>query len=226
LQQSVPWAFHRGSAAVGGEKQNKKHLCILCGREKNLLSGDINFSKKARAGMCQSAFMLAFFTVFWAAFLFWGFGINAFSIIGCIFFVGIAIAIFCGAVKANRVVSSLPDSAVNPKDKRIARYWNIVFSSQGLAIGVICAILGILGQYQYIVPSVVFIVGIHYFPLGAIYHTAIHFVVGAFVVLIALLSIALQAFGTLGIEAVGICALVATISTAILGVYILRLIKQ
>jgi hypothetical protein len=170
--------------------------------------------------------MLAFFTVFWAAFLFWGFGLNVFSVIGCMFFVGIAIAIFCGAVKANRVVRSLPDRAVNPKDKRIARYWNIIFSLQGLSIGVICAILGILGQYQYIVPEVVCIVGIHYFPMGAIYHTTIHFVVGAFVVLIALLSIVLQALGTLGIEAVGVCALAATISTVILGLYILRLIKQ
>jgi hypothetical protein len=186
----------------------------------------MNFSKKARAGMCQSAFMLAFFTIFWAAFLFWGFGINVFSIIGCIFFVGMAIAIFCGAVKANCIVRSLADSSVDLEDKRITVRWNIIFSLQGAAIGIVCAIFGILGQYQYIVPAVVFIVGIHYFPLCAIYHTPIHFIVGAFVVLIAFLGIVLQALGILGIEAIGICALAAAISTVILGIYILRLIKQ
>jgi hypothetical protein len=193
------------------------------------MSNDINFSKQARAGLCQSAFMLAFFTIFWAAFLFWGFGINIFSIIGCIFFLGMAIVIFCGAAKANRVVRSLPDSPVDPtadpKDKRITARWNLIFALQGIAMGVVCAILGILGQYQYIVPAVALIVGIHYFPLGAIYHTSIHFIMGAFVALIAFSGIVLQALGILGLEVIGICALATAVSTVILGVYILRLIK-
>ena len=189
------------------------------------MSHQIDLTKKARAAMAQSAFMLAVFTVFWAAFLFWGFGVNAFSIIGCAVFVGISIFIFRGAVKAQRDIRLLQDGPVDPDDKRAGTRWNLIFSLQGGAIGAACAVLGVLGQYQYIVPAVVLIVGIHYFPLGAIYRTKIHYIMGVFVVLVAVFGIASQAFGILDIKAIGICAIAAALSTVILGVYILRMLK-
>ena len=170
--------------------------------------------------MLQSAFMLAAFTIFWAAFLFWGFGVNALSAILFIAFAGPAIVIIRSAAKARLTIRLLPDAPVDPEDKQANTRWKIIFSIQGGAIGAVCAILGIQGQYQYIVPAVALIVGIHYFPLGAIYRTKIHFVAGAFVVLVAVFGIISQALGILGFEAIGISAIAAALSTVILGMYI------
>lgn len=185
----------------------------------------LTFSKRARQGMLQSVFMLAFFTVFWAVFLFWGFYVTALSIIGCAVFIGVALIIFFKALKINHSLRSLPDEAESPADKRAVKQWNIIASVQGATIGIACAILGMTGRYLYIVPVVVLIVGIHYFPLGAIYRTPIHFIVGIPVVLIAVSGIVVQALGVLGNEVIGICACAAALSTAILGVYIMRLVQ-
>ena len=172
--------------------------------------------------MVQSAFMLAGFTVFWAAFIFWGFGMNAPSVILFTAFTGLAIVIFLSAAKARRAVRLLPDAPPDPEDKRAGTRWTVIFSVQGGVIGAVCAVLGILGQYQYIVPAVALIVGIHYFPLGAIYRTKIHFAVGVFVVLCAVFGIMSQAFGILGFRAIGVCAIATALSTVILGIYIMR----
>lgn len=190
------------------------------------LPSRLDLSKKARAGILQAVFMLAFFTVFWAVFLFWGFYVTVFSILGCAVLVGIAVFIFCQGIQANRTLRSLPDGPADPDDRRAQRRWNIIASVQGCTIGVVCAVLGSLGLYMYIVPAVALIVGIHYFPLGAMYHTAIHAVMGVGVVLIAVFGIISQALGLLGNEAIGICALAAALSTAILGVYLLRLLRS
>ena len=189
------------------------------------MPNQIELSKKAREGMVQSAFMLAAFTVFWAAFLFWGFGLNALSAIGCAVFVVAAVFLFRGAAKARRTISQMPDGPADPEDKRAGTRWTIIFSVQGGVIGAACAVLGVQGQYQYIVPAVVLIVGAHYFPLGTIYRTKIHFIVGAVVVLVAVFGIVSQALGLLDIRAIGICAIAAALSTIILGAYILRMLR-
>ena len=189
------------------------------------MAGQLEFSKKARTGMLQSVFMLAFFTLFWAAFLFWGFRVTAFPIIAAAIFVAISGVLFYRALKANRAIRAMPDAPSDPADKRAQTRWNIIASVQGGAIGVSCAVLWGMGLYTYIVPVVVLIVGLHYLPLGAMYHTPVHFIVGAAVVLVAIFGIVSQALGIVGDETIGICAMAGALSTAVLGVYILRLIK-
>ena len=175
--------------------------------------------------MLQVAFMLAFFTIFWASFLFWGFGVSAVSIVLCILFIIGAGFIIFNAAKAKSAVRALPDDTDSPEDKKEQRRWALIFSIQGGAIGAVCAILGTIGEYNYIVPAIVLIVGVHYFPLGAIYHTRIHFLVGTAVVAISLFCIRALRFEILGLVAIGICAATAAISTIILGIYIIRAAK-
>jgi hypothetical protein len=124
-----------------------------------------------------------------------------------------------------RAVGSLQEAEVSELDKKAQKSWSIIFSVQGCMIGASCAMLGIFGKYDFIVPVVAFIVGVHYFPLGALYHTRFHIAVGVFEVLISVLAIASIAMNRFVGLCIGLSALAAALGTVALSAYLLCLIS-
>jgi uncharacterized membrane protein YfcA len=88
-----------------------------------------------------------------------------------------------------------------------------------------CALLGSFGLYAYIVPVVLLIVGLHYIPIGLLYHTKIQTVVALPVVFVAVLGI-LSLLTNVGADyAPGVCAFVGAVSTSILGAWAVKTIR-
>ena len=181
-------------------------------------------TRRALQGIMQSVFMLAGFTAFWAAFLFWGFGFGPISVAGCACFLACAVWIARKAVLARRGIAALPDSPATEADKQAKKRWSVIFTVQGVTSGASCAILGILGKYEYIVPVVALIVGLHYIPIGMQHKDRIHVVAGALLSLIAIAGIAAMLAGRQPGPMIGMCALAAAASTVALGLHLLRFI--
>ena len=83
-------------------------------------------------------------------------------------------------------------------------------------------------MYNCIIPVIVLIIGLHYFPLGMLYHTPVHFIVGAAVVSVSV-SVSAMIFlpaDSYNSAASGVSALAGVCSTAVLGVYMVELVKQ
>jgi len=72
----------------------------------------------------------------------------------------------------------------------------------------------------------VLIIGLHYFPLGMLYHTPVHFIVGAAVVSVSVSAMIFLPTDSYNSAASGVSALAGACSTAVLGVYMVELVKQ
>jgi hypothetical protein len=126
----------------------------------------------------------------------------------------------------NARIKQLAPEKLSDYDKKVGKIWSIIFSVEGSLIGLSCALLGIFGQYEFIVPVVALIVGVHYFPLYLLYKTTVHLVATLLVVLTSGLAIAAVAGGFYADWAVIIAALSAALSTAALGAYMVKLLKN
>jgi hypothetical protein len=181
-------------------------------------------TKPALSGMLQSTFMLCFFTVFWSAFLFWSLGFTVAAFIAFFGYLLFAVQMFRFAKRTAKKVNALPDVEKTAADKAADKKWSIIFSVQGMSIGAVCAALGMLGRYEYIVPCAALIVGLHYFPLGVTYKTAIHHIAGAVVSAISIGGIIAVYWGYAN-AAIGLCAAVSALATLALGFYLLNVVN-
>jgi len=73
-----------------------------------------------------------------------------------------------------------------PQRRRTRRVFHIVNALQWVALLVIVNVLANIGMARWVVPAAVLIVGLHMFPLAAVFHYRPHHVTGAALVLLAL----------------------------------------
>jgi hypothetical protein len=183
-------------------------------------------TKVALKNIVTAIFMMAGFTIFWTNFMIMALAPNIFAIIGTVLFLVIVAWLIYMGIKLKKFVSALPNETKSVADIRAEKWWNIIFITQGCAIGVCCALLGIFNLYGFMIPAIVLIVGLHYFPLGFLYRTPIHAVVGCTVVLSVVLTTIFLPTDDFDSTASGISALIATVSTSVLGIYMVFLIKN
>jgi hypothetical protein len=186
----------------------------------------VDLTRQACNNILQSMFMLGGFTVFWTVFMFWGFGFGVLPFVVAVVLIACAVAIFIAASKMKPVISKAEKRAVDSKDKKASKNWNVIFIIQGTAVGIVCGVLSFVGAYTYIPAAVALIVGLHYFPLSILYHTKIQTVVAIPVVIVSVLCIVMQAVGMLGVETIGIVSLCVALSTVMLGFYMHSLLKS
>ncbi|MDR1539967.1 MAG: hypothetical protein LBU32_18595 [Clostridiales bacterium] len=179
------------------------------------------YTRAALKNMTISILMMAFFTIFWANFMLMSFATNILAIIGfALLAIYSAWLAFMG-VKLKRAVAALPDEPKQELDARAEKRWNLIFIIQGIAIGASCALLGAFSLYNYIIPVIVLIIGLHYFPLGLLYHTPIHFIVGVPVVLLSTFATIFFPPSDFSSAAGGFSSLAAACSTTVLGAYMM-----
>lgn len=75
--------------------------------------------------------------------------------------------------------------AHTPESRRKSRLFNLVNVGQWAAIFVVAIALSRTGHEKWILPSVVFIVGLHFFPLARLFTYRPHYVTGAALILLA-----------------------------------------
>ncbi|MFN8177801.1 MAG: hypothetical protein U0167_07735 [bacterium] len=75
-----------------------------------------------------------------------------------------------------------PDS---PEKRRASRWFNIINAGQWLAILIVGNVLANMGLSAWVIPSAIFIVGLHLLPLAGILSNPSHYVTGSALMLLA-----------------------------------------
>ena len=101
--------------------------------------------------------------------------------------------------------------------------FSVTFAAEAVIIGVVCALLIVNGAYAYLAPAIALVVGLHFVPLGLIFHRTIDFYIAGWVVAWALLGFWLINSETVAAPLVAsIVGIAAACSTTAYGVYMLQ----
>jgi hypothetical protein len=170
-------------------------------------------------------FLMAFFTLLWASWSLYGLPVAGGAALVVIFSV-IAVIFVINGVRLLRFADRLPvptgdDSNRQGRAMRIG--FGVTFAAEGVIIGVVCALLIVNGAYAYLAPAIALVVGLHFIPLGFIFHRTIDFYIAGWVVVWALLGFWLISSQTMAAPLVAsIVGVAAACSTTAYGVYMLR----
>jgi hypothetical protein len=170
-------------------------------------------------------FLMAFFTLLWASWSLYGLPVAGGAALVVIFSV-IAVIFVINGVRLLRSADRLPvptgdDSNRQGRAMRIG--FGVTFAAEGVIIGVVCALLIVNGAYAYLAPAIALVVGLHFIPLGFIFHRTIDFYIAGWVVVWALLGFSLISSQTMAAPLVAsIVGVAAACSTTAYGVYMLR----
>jgi hypothetical protein len=75
--------------------------------------------------------------------------------------------------------------AESPASKKAGRIFNVVNAIQWVSIFIVATILRQAGHWQWIIPSVIFIVGVHFFPLAIAFKVRRHYLTGGAMIILA-----------------------------------------
>ncbi len=75
--------------------------------------------------------------------------------------------------------------ADSPESKRAGRIFNAVNAIQWTLVFVAAAVLSRAGHKEWIIPSIILIMGIHFFPLAVVFKVPRHYATGAALMLLA-----------------------------------------
>jgi len=170
-------------------------------------------------------FLMAFFTLLWAS---WSlYGLPAAAGVALVVIFGVLAVIFViNGVELMRSAHRLPLPSGDEAKHRghaLRVGFGVTFAAEGVIIGVVCALLIVNGGYAYLAPAIALVVGLHFIPLGFIFHRTIDFYLAAWVVVWALLGFWLINSGTLAAPLVAsIVGVAGACGTAAYGVYTLR----
>jgi hypothetical protein len=99
------------------------------------------------------------------------------------------------AVRLLRKAKEFPRT--KPEDKaegrRIQIWYGVIFGAEGLLIGAACGILGANGLDKDIVPAIALIVGLHFYPMAAVFRRKFDYLTGTWTSVIAIAAILLEA---------------------------------
>lgn len=141
----------------------------------------------------------------------------AWPILGSIFFVitlAISIYLVVSAVRALKLSGQLPNER-NADDERISKVMPLISNIMGISILVAIIVLWVTNAYQWILPIVMILVGLHFFPMARLFHRTIDYTLGTLMLVGAALGFFLLAQGTawqVAWGAAGIIGAVVTIS--------------
>ena len=109
------------------------------------------------------------------------------SISALLIVVLLATALLAAALRVYRRNSgALKALAQTPETRRRSRYFNIVNGAQWAAIFLVAFILTQTGLEAWILPSIILIVGLHFFPLARLFGYRPHYATGAALILVAI----------------------------------------
>jgi hypothetical protein len=96
-----------------------------------------------------------------------------------------------GSIYLFRISNTLPRqmSAENNADwKKRRRWFRVIFATEGVAMGIATAICNATNHLDFLFPIIALIVGLHFFPLAPVFRMPSHYVTGALICLLALIT--------------------------------------
>jgi hypothetical protein len=141
------------------------------------------------AASASRAIGAMFFTLFGGAWLalglLGGYGMSLVTLL--IIVAGTLLLFFAGFRQFRQNRSAHAAEANSPESKRAGRIFNAVNAIQWILVFVAAAVLSKAGHKEWIIPSIIFIVGIHFFPLAVAFKVPRHYATGAAMALLAIL---------------------------------------
>jgi len=139
------------------------------------------------AASASRAIGAMFFTVFggaWLAFgILAGYGMRLVPLL--VIVTGTSLLFFASLRKFRRNRAAHAAESNSPESKRTGRIFSVVNAVQWALVIVAAAGLSTLGHKEWILPAIIFIVGIHFFPLAVVFKVPRHYVTGVALTLLA-----------------------------------------
>jgi len=129
-----------------------------------------------------------FFTVFGGMWLEW-WAIRSAGPLALEIVIGIFALAFTWAAYATyrRHAAELAAQPKTPRDKHVARMFHLINAGQWIVIIVLGNVMLAYGWSAWIVPMIIFVVGLHFMPLAALFRTRPHYVTGVVMMALAVL---------------------------------------
>ncbi len=90
---------------------------------------------------------------------------------------------------ASRRLSNQVEEADARRGRRVGLWFGITFATEGVLIGVASAICNAINRFDLFFPIMALIVGVHFFPLAALFQVKIYYLVGALLCLLAIITL-------------------------------------
>src|ERR1700753_2286716 len=142
--------------------------------------------KGIASGLC----MMAFFTLMWAGIAFGGLHDTAYWFV-LMLFPAFAILFVINGIKLFRLAKYFPkltSEADLAEEKRMGKWFGIIFGAEGLCIFVGINIVINLGYPDLVIPTIALVVGLHFFPLAKVFKRTIDYYLASWATLIAILG--------------------------------------
>lgn len=125
------------------------------------------------------------------------------------------------AVRTLHLSRTLPHET-NEYDARITKGMTIVSSIQGVLILVSVIVLALLGAFVWILPVVVLVVALHFFPMPAIFGRTIDYYLGSAMLVVAVVGLILATQGVDWQVVYAVTGFGGALVTSSYGIYIVR----
>ncbi len=142
--------------------------------------------KGVATGLC----MMAFFTLLWAGIAFGGlhgsnywFALFIFPLFSIIFVIN-AVQLF----KIAKLFPKLTSEADIAEEKRMSKWFGIIFGAEGVGIFIGINIVNNLGHPELDIPVLAVVVGLHFFPLAKVFKRTVDYYLATWATLVAILA--------------------------------------
>jgi hypothetical protein len=108
--------------------------------------------------------------------------------------VTVGIALLTGGISlilTSRRLSNQVSEADAQHWKRVGIWFGIIFTTEGMAIGLASAICNATNHFDFLFPVMAIIVGVHFFPLAFLLQVRTHYIAGALLCLLSIITLLL-----------------------------------
>jgi hypothetical protein len=163
-------------------------LIIMLGRIYQSMTNKETPTINGSAASASRAIGVMFFTIFGGAWLALGIlGGYGMSLVAVLLIVAGTLLLFFAALRQFRRNRGAHDAeADSPESKRAGRIFNIVNAIQWTLVFVVATVLSRAGHKEWIIPSIILIMGIHFFPLAVAFKVPRHYATGTAMTLLAI----------------------------------------
>jgi hypothetical protein len=146
---------------------------------------------KAVKGIATGMIMMAFFTLLWAGVAFGGLKETNYWLVLLIFPV-LSTVFVLNAIKLFRIAKYFPkltSEADLAEEKRMGKWFGIIFGAEGLGIFIAINIVINLGHPELTMPVIALVVGLHFFPLAKVFKRTVDYYLATWSTIIAIAAI-------------------------------------
>jgi hypothetical protein len=173
-------------------------------------------------GIATGLILMAFFTLLWAAIAFGGLNGSIYWLVLLIFPV-LSVIFVVNAVKLFRAAKHFPkltSDADIAEEKKMGKWFGIIFGAEGLGIFIAINVVNNLGYPDLDIPVIALVVGLHFYPLAKVFKRTIDYYLATWSTAIAILAIVFSLNKTLSFhEVLAFVGVGIAIATSCYGLY-------